>query len=94
MKVRTGKDPFSDGSVQTVQLPRKRPSDIDSVVALRFETVPEVVDPGVIVTQSDDGSIALRAFDAEIHGTEAKYEGSLAQFLKGWFPVDAASPHN
>jgi alpha-L-fucosidase len=75
VKVRTGRDPFSDGTVQTVQLPRQRPSDIDSVVALRFDTVPDVVDPGVLVTQSADGSIVLKAFDANIRGTEAKYEG-------------------
>ena len=75
VKVRTGRDPFSDGSVQTVQLPRERPSDIDSVVALQFETEPEVVDPGVIVTQSEDGSVVLKAFDANTRGTEAKYEG-------------------
>jgi len=75
VKVRTGRDPFSDGTVQTVQLPRQRPSDIDSVVALRFETVPDVVDQGVLVTQSDDGSTVLKAFDANIRGTKAKYEG-------------------
>jgi len=85
VKVRTGKDPFSDGTVQTVQLPTERPSDIDSVVALRFETVPEVVDLGVIVTQSDDGSTVLKAFDANIRGTRAKYEGRGASGHIGYW---------
>ena len=75
MKIRTGPDPFTGGTAQTVELPAERPDPIDSVVVLRFETPPEVDDPGVLVRQSADGIIVLTAADAEIHGTHARYEG-------------------
>jgi len=75
VRIRTGHDPFTGGTAQTVAVPAERPDPIDSVVVLRFETPPEVDDPGVLVRQSADGTIVLTAEDAEVYGTHARYEG-------------------
>ena len=56
----------------TVALPAEAPDKIDTVVVLEVEGQAEV-EP-VAIAQSSDGSVALNAIDATVHGETARYE--------------------
>jgi len=71
----------SEGGAITVDLPAKAPDPIDSVIVLEIEgdarataTAPVRHTPGKLVAQAADGTIALQAREAAVHGTSAKYE--------------------
>jgi len=62
----------ADGWI-TITTPAKAPDPFDSVVVLEMEGEAQVKESKPIV-QSDDGTIALRAVDATVHGEAARYE--------------------
>jgi hypothetical protein len=51
-----------------VTVPRKVPNVIDTVVVLETEA------EAIVIPQSEDGSIVLKAADAVVRGTNARYE--------------------
>ena len=59
-------------AVVRIELPAQAPDAVDSVLAVDLEGMPEAEDLGL--TQAADGSLALAAADAEIHGSTLKYE--------------------
>jgi len=71
----------SEGGALTVTVPRKAPDPIDSVVVLKIEGEARVAaaapirhTPGKPTTQAPDGTIALQARNAAVHGRTARYE--------------------
>jgi hypothetical protein len=71
----------SEGGAITIDVPAKAPDTIDSVVVVEIEGDARVAiapairhTPGKLVVQADDGTIALHARNAAIHGTRARYE--------------------
>jgi alpha-L-fucosidase len=54
-----------------VEVPGEAPDAIDTVVVLEIEGEPEVEE---FISQSPDGTVSLRAVDADVHGNTARYE--------------------
>ncbi len=57
-----------DGGNLVVTVPRKAPDPIDTVIVLEMEAEPEAT------PQAKDGSVSLKAIDAVVRGTNARYE--------------------
>jgi len=62
----------ASGEDVIVTVPTQAPDPIASVVVLEIDGEPNVIIPAI--KQAADGTVALKAIDAEIHGTSAKYE--------------------
>lgn len=60
----------------TVSLPTSAPDKISSTVVLKFKGAPEVVAMAMLIPQNQDGSVTLRASQANLHGSEIQYESS------------------
>jgi len=71
----------------SVKLPAVAPDRIASVVVLEIEGAPEVV--GHVTRQAADGSIALVAVEATVHGATARYESGGGKDNIGFW-TDAA----
>ena len=79
----------AEGSLR-VALPAEAPDKLVSVIALDIEGQPEI---DTTIRQAVDGSIALRAGNATIHGSKAKYESGGAKDNIGYWtdPADWVS---
>jgi alpha-L-fucosidase len=55
-----------------INVPEKAPDPIDTVVVLEIKGKPDIAVQGL--KQAKDGSVTLRAVDADIHGDTAQYE--------------------
>jgi alpha-L-fucosidase len=65
------------------------PDKIDTVVVLEIEGAAEVDQATFAINQAADGSIALKAVDAAVHGEELKYEsGGGKDNLGYWMNAD------
>ena len=64
-----------DGDQRILAIPvPEKPDPADTVVAVTFTGPVELDLSAAIVRQADDGSVALKAFDATPHGNQLRYE--------------------
>ncbi|MBN2309947.1 MAG: alpha-L-fucosidase, partial [Candidatus Hydrogenedentes bacterium] len=71
------------GEDVVVAVPAEAPDAIASVVVLAIEGEPEVVVRPI--AQGEDGVVALKAMDADIHGEAARYEGGRGRDNIGYW---------
>ena len=67
-----GLDVTSDARGVLVEVPARAPDPIDSVVVLEIEGAPDVEERPIVARP--DGTLALTAAEAVVHGTTARYE--------------------
>jgi alpha-L-fucosidase len=63
-----------DDAALTVTVPAATPDPADSVVVLEIDGAPNVDANQFLIQQSGDGSVALRAGDADLHGHTLRYD--------------------
>ena len=79
------------GDITTITLPAEAYDPADTVIVLEIKGEPQVV-PQPIKLQAD-GSVLLEAIDADLHGSNLRYEeGQEKNFISGWKEMaDSAS---
>lgn len=71
----------------TIFLPSHAPDNISSTVVVKLIGAPDVI--SVPILQTQDGSILLRASDANLHGSQIQYEpGTSHDNIGYWFQPD------
>jgi len=71
-----------DGNV-VISVPEKAPDPIDTVVVLEITGKPDVVPPGL--GQAKEGTVTLRAADANVRGDTARYESGAGKDNIGYW---------